>query len=451
MIVLFAATSSIYSRNDGTEAGFGVLENAKEGITLNNNSNITHSVNTTNATNTPNSTNATSISPPSQGGLWIHVSSWEEGMSSWRKSFSEMLLVAQGLNATLVLPCVKDGHLHTCEDIPMDERISIGDIYDLGRLHDFQRCMATYEQFRAAAAQSVAHQSKICMHSGTPMWICPRNSSSLKTNITELNQAADAAAAAVNREWNQAADADADSDAAVVNATTSRPQGISILEVTDLRKGSFANVQYNGKKLFSNLQQQVESITKQLEFRQEHYGRVDRFLARMNLTHDAPYAAIQWRAEIEGMDYHKCALAIARSRELMMNTSGSLAPKRNFVLISALTLNEELLWGSAKSKMLDHPEVANASSSALKLLRDEGFHKLDMDTALMGELGSIHEQIFLAVWDLILSQRADSFASCDGCPKSRVCTQCNFMGNTIRHALELRKRVNKTSFNCWPE
>jgi hypothetical protein len=358
-------------------------------------------------------------------GLWIYVLSWEEGMSSWRRSFAEVLLVAKRMNGTLVLPCVKEGHLCTCEGIPPNERISIGDIYDIQKLQEYRRHMATHEQFRAQT--DVAHQSTICMHMGNPRDVCATNRSSLKTDIPELNQAA---AVAVNK---------------------SR-RGISILKVHNFRKQAFFKVRYNGKTLFSNPHSQIDRIVKQLEFRQEHYHRVDDFLARMNITtpnQKTSYAAIQWRAEHPGMDYQKCAIAITRSRAIMSESGG--VSMGDFVLISPLNLRPEMQWAIMTYKMELNPGEANAKSSALKLLLDSGFHKLD--TVLMTEQGeTIHgDQTLLAVWDLILVQRADSFASCYGCQNTSICTHCNWMGNSARYALDLRSRVNKTSFTCWPE
>jgi hypothetical protein len=48
------------------------------------------------------------------GRLWVFVSSWDEGMSNWLISLSEILVVCHEINAMLVEPCVREGRLVGC-------------------------------------------------------------------------------------------------------------------------------------------------------------------------------------------------------------------------------------------------------------------------------------------------------------------------------------------------
>ena len=45
----------------------------------------------------------------------IDVRTWEEGISSARVSLAELLTLAHMINATLIEPCMHDGHLIACD------------------------------------------------------------------------------------------------------------------------------------------------------------------------------------------------------------------------------------------------------------------------------------------------------------------------------------------------
>ena len=45
----------------------------------------------------------------------IDVRTWEEGISSARVSLAELLTLARMINATLIEPCMHDGHLIACD------------------------------------------------------------------------------------------------------------------------------------------------------------------------------------------------------------------------------------------------------------------------------------------------------------------------------------------------
>jgi hypothetical protein len=88
--------------------------------------------------------------------LWIYVSSWAEGMSSWIFSVSQMLVLAQSLNATFVEPCMKNGRLLPCGTNATVKLTDIFDLQELIKLHpsiiasqqDFDRQAVTAKRFK---------------------------------------------------------------------------------------------------------------------------------------------------------------------------------------------------------------------------------------------------------------------------------------------------------------
>jgi hypothetical protein len=367
------------------------------------------------------------ISDIHSAGLWIYVSSWEEGMSSWRKSVVEVLIVALRLNATMVEPCIRRGMLLNCDALqPGDAVIKLRDIFKMRRFEKKVRFVSD-EVFRQVKdATPDHHHVAMCMHYGTPTDVCEFTSRSKLKHLPELE--------------------------AAVNATRihyNNNKIMSILEVTNFRRESFFYTIHNGTKLVRR--KEVEGSLK-LDFRKEHYDRVSNYLKQANIPEDK-FSAIQWRGELVGMDYLGCASAILQARDAMSNHTG--LDKQHFILISSLNVRPELQWLVLKNKLNSSATEAEDSRKALQLLLDYGFYKLDQfvekDTALVVGDGLRDDSTFRMVWDMILAKKARAMATCFGC--NDICSKCNWQGLSAQYTLDIRRdgEVDQSTWHCWPQ
>ena len=337
-----------------------------------------------------------------QPGLWIYVSSWDEGLSSWRKSLAEILVVARSLNATLVEPCVKNGRLLSCGDSGL---VKLGDIFNMTKLKEFHPAISSFEEFQKQTERDDAKWFSICMHAGNPRGICGKLKSRHNNERSiEINHS--------------------------VNASLHFP---SVLEVRHFRKTAFFNMRHNDSFLLQK-QDWTDVRKRHLTFRDEHHAKVNQHVKNMGIN--GTFSVIHWRAELKGIDYMKCARAILKARDAMNKTSHA----EDFILMSSLNMDSNLQWGGVQQMTKN-----SSSNSALSLLLDAGFHKLDT------VVEDVQDQVFLAVWDLILAVKAEAYATCSRC-RSNFCSKCNFNGNFARLSLELRGNSNKSkrSHSCWP-
>ena len=74
-----------------------------------------------------------------QGRLVIYVSSWEEGISSWRKSLAEIMVVTWRLNATLVETCITQGRLVSCGELKSHTAaVKLGDVCNMTGMKEYR-------------------------------------------------------------------------------------------------------------------------------------------------------------------------------------------------------------------------------------------------------------------------------------------------------------------------
>lgn len=324
-------------------------------------------------------------------------------MSNWIKSLAEILIVAKTLQAVFVEPCIsKAGRLVSCGDQP--NLLRLQDVFDLDAIRQFYSRVVSFDEFNTICLTNKnVHLSQICMHMGNPVTACGElESQAGKKTIPELEQ-----------------------------ALVASKNMHAVLEFTHFRKKAFGAMHYNGSAL---VQESIPTIVERhVRFRQEHYDAVDRFLNQMGVKQ--PFAVIQWRAELEDMDYMGCAAHLLEARTAM-----NLPNETSFVLMSSLNTQKDLQWEPLQSTIQN-----TAAPQALQLLLDSGFLKLDA----MSQQTHNDELILLAVWDQILAVKATYFATCSGCQS--ICAQCNWQGSFARLALALRTRAKKESFECWPE
>ncbi len=336
-----------------------------------------------------------------QNGLFIHVSLWQEGMAAWTVSISELLLMARALNATLVEPCMQNGHLVPCD--AAEQLLRLGDVFDLEQIPESQSLLIRHEEFKRQTANAIVHT--ICMQ---PTRLRRKDCKGLETFYQKKRNPQ--LEAAIQDSWT----------------------GPSVLEIYRYRKYAFINLKRGQSKMISL--EQIELFkSNHLHFRKEHHECVDSLLKKANLT--STFSVIHWRAEQENMDYLGCAQEIMQVRKRMayQNT----AP---FILMSSLNTQKEHMWNGARKRS------NSTADAALKLLlNQEKFIKLD--TLIQGE--NVKDPGLLAVWDIIIATKANRFATCaKGC--GEICQRCNHLGKFAAFAIEARSQSNRSSHECWP-
>ena len=335
------------------------------------------------------------------GRLWIHVKSFDEGLSGWRITLSEILVLARKLNGTLVEPCIHNGRLGSCRE---DSKVRLRDVFNMTILESFHSYIVPFEHFQNQTALGGAQHFTMCMQKSSPRSLCKKGDSQFKKWHS--------------REIEQSIEASRD--------------GHAVLEIEHFRKYAFNRMRYKGSLLVQ--QSLVTTVMDQyLVFLEEHHRTVDHLLQKMGIH--GGFAVIQWRGELENMDYLKCAQAVLNARQAMN------LPNTSFVLMSSLNTHKSLQWSGAKRMA----EKKSSAHEALSLLMNAGFYKLD------SAIGTdVKDLVFLAVWDLIIAMKADSFATCSDCSRFHFCTKCNYQGKFMRLAMSLRKSVGKESLSCWP-
>ena len=96
----------------------------------------------------------------------------------------------------------------------------------------------------------------------------------------------------------------------------------------------------NGSALVKESSEKIAA--RYFQFRQEHYDAVDRFLSQMKV--EEPFAVIQWRTELKGMDYMVCAARLLEARTAMNLPNGT-----GHVL--SLNTQKDLQWGPLKGSI----------------------------------------------------------------------------------------------------
>ena len=412
----------------------------------------------------------------------IDVRTWEEGISSARVSLAELLTLAHMINATLIEPCMHDGHLIACDgncgraskgrcdadataDVNLDEfavvageapvRVKLSELFDL---HALQKIAPIVPSEVAQEKQRTDEEKRtVCMSNGD-LQSC--EGMGLKqyygVSVEEL------ACGSAER-----------------------------LEVFSYRKGAITG-------LDAGLVWQAEHT---IDFAKSAYAAADDLAGLMGLPEK--YVAYHWRSEEHEEHYVECAQHLIESRDTLLKKS----PKSNHatLLISDLMSDQSIAWYGKRRK--GHREDGE---KALKQLFDAGFVKIDsFVTAALARLklrrtrrlansSELHvsadetpspallsrttdaelDRIFnkrmlaltlasqspqyrdmgeVSVWDLILAKRADTLSTCTACfydeqgrDRVKVCDKCAWQGSFAAFIAQLREGSAGTTNTCWP-
>lgn len=357
------------------------------------------------------------------GGLWIHNIGFEEGMSAWRNSVKQMLMIAKAFNATFVEPCVKRGRLMSCANLPTSS-VRLGDVCDVTVLKQFHPKIASFEEFQTATGYN-----KTCKGDNVVL-ACLAHRKTCQMGPTQL------------RSTCKKADQPA-IDQAIRDSQT-KPSPV-ILEIGSIRVVCIGNYIQSTPQV-AQYANAGDAMVARLPFAPHHYEEVASMLeTSLNIPRGAKFAAIQWRPEtIEDLNYTACANALLQSRDHISQRDG--IPKENFILLSPLSLVHELQWGGVAHLADRHNDTSYPS---LQRLFDHGFHKMEQIPGV-----AIADGINLVVWDYIVAQTATTFSQCTKSKNTcQLCSKCNYSGRAGGLVYGLRQKYTGgrgKSDQCWP-
>eukprot|EP00978_Attheya_sp_CCMP212_P043491 scaffold285110_cov60-Attheya_sp.AAC.1 len=349
--------------------------------------------------------------------LYIYVSIWGEEIANWRYSITEMLMVAKSLNATFVEPCISGSRLRKWRtDDESHQQITLSDVFIMDKLKEFYPRIVSYKQFHhettnagtdinATFVQRICHQLPRLAHNKLFNKRCDEG-----TRNNHGKSMDPMMKAAIQRSLKQK----------------------TIIEIYQYFKDGWEKMKYKGQDLVDY--KRIKYVVRNnFHFKPEMYDFVDTILKEAGIQ-DGKYSVIQWRGELHSLDYVSCAKHVITARDIMTEKKGLFNKTDNgnnknpFVLISSLNRNESMSW----NKKVRGTEV----QEALGLLIDtHGFIKLD--SFVNKHQDFFTDSVFLAVVDLIIAEKAEEFATCDGsCSKSKK---------------QLRSANGKDSTSCWPE
>ncbi|KAI2491471.1 hypothetical protein MHU86_23086 [Fragilaria crotonensis] len=339
--------------------------------------------------------------------LWMYVEQFSEGMATWKISLAEILTVAKKLNATVVEPCILHGTLRACDNYT----VRLNQIYNVDRLRQFHPHIVSYEDYQTMLAEEKPTIVPMCFQhpQGIPAVakVCG--------NLTNLYKVS------VN---------------APLQSVLQPSKGTTVMHIAYYRQGGLRVTRVGRETLVGHHNTTLETLDKYFAFDRQHYDTVDYLLELMGIANNSDFDVIHWRAEKVNIDYDDCANKIMQARQAMgSNTT---------VLMSSINQLTDMLWYN--------PRRYNQSDAIRNLNRllDSGFHKLDQ--VLDKVRNMIPDKIVLPVWDQIIAQKARHFATCTKqcADANHLCKACNFRGNFAQTTVDLRTKIGKSSYECWP-
>jgi hypothetical protein len=215
-------------------------------------------------TNITTTENASVLATPlPQPGLWVFVSEWGEGMAGWSTAFSELIILAQKGNATIVEPCIRQGRLVPCRK--GEYNLFLSEVFNIS---SFRPWLGSQEEFERRAA--VSHKEGMIM--------LPKGAKKGIKGITNF--------------FGQTRSSNLEK--AVLMGRTSA----SVLEISGIRRGAFQNMKLDGSALVDE-RKLAQTKSRLLQFKQEHKDHVRGMLEGLGV--EKPYSVIHWRAERPGM------------------------------------------------------------------------------------------------------------------------------------------------------
>jgi hypothetical protein len=326
-------------------------------------------------------------------------------MATWRISLAQILQVAKKLNATVVEPCIRRGHLQSC----VNDAVGLDHVYDTSQLRQFHAHIASHEEYLAMLAAENPVIVPMCMQApqGRVEKYCG--------NLTNM--------------WQKRVNAPLERALQQNDVTT-------VIRIRYYRQDGFAKTRVGGEELVGLVDTTWQILDEYFVFQRHHYDTVDYLLQLMGISNTSDFDVIHWRAETHTLDYDDCATKILQTRQVMGSSTT--------VLMSSINKHADMQWYT--------PERFNPSDAQRNLdrLLDAGFLKVDLVLDQVRNL--IPDQIVIPVWDQIIAQKARRFATCTKqcADTNHLCTACNFRGIFAQTTVDFRAKIGKSSYECWP-
>jgi hypothetical protein len=422
-------------------------------------------VNNNNTNNLWISVESSKVNNLNTNNLWISVESWAEGISGWKSSLSQVLVLAKAFNATLVEPTISRARLVRCDD---DNKYinngssnnrtmtTVFDIYNRTSITNYHSKIVTCQQFhmerhRVSGENNTVIDVDVCwgkkpecknmVPSSHSRKYSPQLWQGLRTAVENPNTMV------VLRFY----DVWQNSMNKLILPTGGIQQLLDFDDpTTNKNKNNESIIGGGSSSSIPNVARHV--ATQYFHFHDSLVETLERKLRQHNIV---THSIIHWRAEISennsSLSYLDCAQAIVQARNAMMNVSSPHHNKTTeptfFVMSSLSSTNNKNSWGGASKHAIN-----TTVPQAWELLRKEGI--MTLDESILSNT-TFPDSIYYVVMDLILATKATMFSTCTKpCRRSEynnICTKCNWLGKFARMALEMRGNNVDGSLPCWPQ
>ena len=247
-----------------------------------------------------------SLKSPHQ--LWINVMSYREGIGGWLTSLQELLFLVKEVSATLVEPCMKDGHLGSCGRrgwvVPVSNVLDLS--FAFQSLDNRPPLMVPYAKYHRKLKHFNGKRTNhsLCLGIGhkeaEEVLECEQGKTSLIEDILDETQFT--SLDLFNYWWKS-----------------------SLKILSDILK-------------IGHLHDNIR--LKQLSFHRQHVNTVHELLKSANI-HGDDFSIIHWRAEKEGMDIMECAKAVLNTRRTMDGGGGNNSGATAHPYLLMTSLNED--------------------------------------------------------------------------------------------------------------
>lgn len=342
-------------------------------------------------------------------GLWIYGSTWHGEIPQWHESLAKVLSMAESLNAVFVKPAISGTKLVRCDEEGLGTLLELSEVYNHTLLVDHYPKLASCAQYRKAINQlTLPKIFDICLDStgGTGVG-CSLKLGSDSGSCHGLHECP-----ALDR---------------AIDYSQQNPSTMVLVQLHDIWSSSLhpqlsrvvrTKQGVMTRKFSTPLLTSFEDFANvRLVFASPQFAHLEQALVRNMGAASAEseplaFGVVHWRAGKKHLENSECARDVVVASEAMGLPSGT-----PFFLLSSLSE----AW--ANNGSVEEAAAAFSTDEALTFLLDE--HGFLSTKRLLPNLG---DPIHYLVLDLLLAERAASFATClEACQRRsyHFCSPCN--------------------------
>jgi len=276
-------------------------------------------------------------------GIWIHVTSYGDGFTCYTKAISQLLVLAKQMNATFVEPCILNGAFYPCDHIRIQKQfektskphLRLGDVYDMNLLREYHAKIVSFETFQNARLSALGALPHFA--SSGHKW----EMSIARSNITTYQMCM----APMRLDCKDFVSFFDQVQIPIFdNVILDNTKGniMTIIEIYNLR--------YQALNKYKDILDSANKMRqKHFRFIQEHYDIVDFYLKQLgvDVQNNEPFQAIQWRGELNDMDYMECARKIINAKDAMIRDRNVKSSDRKHpvtIVVSSINENTGTMW-----------------------------------------------------------------------------------------------------------